>query len=206
MSGVDTVITTNYEQGNNWRWQSEALVPVPDVHRSLATIVNGDRGSYYVLDFNAKKYIEPRRVEPILTVAMWLTRAPRIVPSGKTVHTNFETIETGESCQVFGHMARHVITRERTVAEPGACSGISKLEKDSWYIPYPHRGNVRYEAFLRVGGARECRDTVVVHGTQPELEFALQEKRTVTSAVPAGYPVKQLYEHARGRRVFGADA
>ncbi|MDQ6704329.1 MAG: hypothetical protein M3Z85_00035, partial [Acidobacteriota bacterium] len=103
---------------------------------------------YYVLDLDARKFVEQQRIEPILALAMWLRRAPRIAPSGKTTHRYFEAIDTGESREMFGHMARHVITRERTVR-----------------------------------GARECRDTVVVHGTRPELGFALQEKQTVTFAV-----------------------
>ncbi|MGI8745202.1 MAG: hypothetical protein ACR2NN_22045 [Bryobacteraceae bacterium] len=185
-SAGHAVVTTNYVQGNNWRWESE--VPLPsNAQRLIANIANGDQHSYYALDLRAKKYIEPQRVEPILTLAMWLRRAPGVAQSGKTVHTYFETIETGESRLMFGHMARHVITRERTVAEPGACSGNSIIERDGWYLPRAER-TVRYQ--LRRGGGRECRDTIVAHGTRAELGFALQEKETNTPPVPTGYSTR----------------
>jgi len=35
---------------------------------------------------------------------------------------------------MFGHVARHIITRERRIATPGACSRSSESETDGWYI------------------------------------------------------------------------
>jgi hypothetical protein len=55
-------------------------------------------------------------------------------PSGATVTVTIETTDTGERKQFFGRTARHVITKESSVAGPGAVSSFSSSERDGWYI------------------------------------------------------------------------
>jgi hypothetical protein len=44
-----------------------------------------------------------------------------------------DTVDTGERQQMFGFSARHLVTRERTVAT-GNCGRSSSSEQDGWYI------------------------------------------------------------------------
>jgi hypothetical protein len=55
-------------------------------------------------------------------------------PSGATVTVTVETTDTGERKQFFGRTARHIITKESSVAGPGAVSSFSQFERDGWYI------------------------------------------------------------------------
>src|SRR5579872_1896898 len=128
-----TSVTTQYRQGQSFRWENRR------VNRNVGTIFHG--GSYYLLDLQAKRYVESSRIDPVLTLATWLRRPPRVRDSGKTVNVYLETVDTGERRQMFGYTARHLITRERQVAEQGACFGGSETEKDGWYIPYAALGS-----------------------------------------------------------------
>ena len=51
-----------------------------------------------------------------------------MVNSGGTLQIWIENIDTGERKEMFGHMAMHIITREKRIAGPGACSKPSESE------------------------------------------------------------------------------
>src|SRR5215475_10655792 len=95
---------------------------------SMATIVlRGDHERIFVLDMDAHEYTsyetDSRGIKPQPTV-----------DSGGTLKIWIENIDTGERKEIFGHMARHIITREKRVAGPRACSKPSETETDGWYI------------------------------------------------------------------------
>jgi hypothetical protein len=54
---------------------------------------------------------------------------------GGVVMTTITTKDIGERKQMFGYMARHIITQMTTESSPEACQKIkSKMEIDAWYI------------------------------------------------------------------------
>ncbi len=178
-------ISTHYVQGRNMRWEgsqaSDALG-----HRK-ATIFNFDRRSQYVLDVEAKEYVESRGPDFLSTLAMWIRRPPRVRDSGKIVDLHVETVDTGERRQIFGHTARHLLTRERHVAQAGACSGNSEVDTDGWYVSL-QRGTPRYEASLEALDGHPCGDKIVVHGTKVAKGFPILETSTDKFAASAGSP------------------
>lgn len=109
---------------------------------------------------------------------MWIRRPHRFRDSGKTVNVYLDTVDTGERREEFGHTARHLITRERRIAQAGACSGNSGVDKDGWYISQP---TVSYEASLQAIDAHPCRDRIVVHGTKIRKGFLVLETTTEKS-------------------------
>jgi len=55
-------------------------------------------------------------------------------PSGRTVHSYLDTIDTGEREEQFGYTARRVITRKRQVRDEQV---LSESECEGWYIDAP---------------------------------------------------------------------
>jgi hypothetical protein len=182
VEGHETV-STQYMQGRNMRSEGSELARVAT--RRTATIFNFDHRSQYVLDLNAKEYIESLGPDFLSTLAMWIRRSPRARDSGKTVDVYYETVDTGERRQKFGHMARHLVTRERRVAQPGACSGNSEVETDGWYITLSWHAT-SYEAYLQAVDGYPCRDKTVAHGVKITKGFPVVETVTEKSPGPAG--------------------
>src|SRR5437667_5814588 len=69
-------ISTQYVQGRNRRWEGSEIAGVLN-HRT-ASIFNFDRKSQYVVDLEAKEYIESRGPDFLSTLAMWIRRPPRV--------------------------------------------------------------------------------------------------------------------------------
>ena len=83
-----------------------------------------------------------------------------MVDSGGTLKIWIENIDTGERKEIFGHTARHIITREKRIAGPGACSKPSLSETDGWYIDgsvYAGMAPAEKEQLWRGGGGRGFR-------------------------------------------------
>lgn len=98
-----------------------------------------------------------------------------------------DTVDTGERKEMFGHAARHIITRERRVASPGSCAQSNTTETDGWYIdldvPQGCDGTQRKTGtaigFVTAGPAG-CLKNLQVHRTGvAELGFPVQQ--TVTT-------------------------
>jgi hypothetical protein len=166
----------------------------PDDRRRV-TIQNFDRKVMYDLDPSSRKYVE-RGGSPsfILSLALLLTRPPRVEHTGKTVNIYYETIDTGERKEFFGRTAKHLVIHERHVAEPGACQGSYQTEKNGWYVsridPLPATtitGSIvtgsfaiasnRQTLVLAPAMARQfnCSDTVVRHGDPTSPGIAVRE-------------------------------
>ncbi|MGA2184289.1 MAG: hypothetical protein ABSH47_14800 [Bryobacteraceae bacterium] len=160
--GGNEIVQTEYRQGRNMRWDSG----------DGANILNADEGRVYMLDLRNRTWTA-QQAHPgaLLVLAAWIRRPPRVRESGKTVDVWYDTTDTGERRQMFGFTASHLVTRERRVAEPGACSASSETVTDGWYIP--RKSGTRWG--LRAYGSWECHDTIVTHGTRPVTGFALLE-------------------------------
>lgn len=163
--GGHTSTYAEYTQGNNVR--------IEHLHeyggrQFPVTINRPDRHVTYALDLNSRQYAEWNSQGPdwILSLAQWISRPPRVHDTGKTVNIYYETIDTGERKEFFGHIAKHFRLRERHLAESGACDHSYELEKDGWYITLAASGGHRaYRLYAGLIGSVSCRDIVVRHGS-----------------------------------------
>jgi len=157
----------------------------------MATIIQRcERDRVFMLDLAAREYITYEMDPRGSTVAM---KRP-MVESGGTLKISIETTDTGERKELFGHTARHIITRERRVAGPGACSKPSLIETDGWYIdgsvmPEWHQQKknnygVVLAAEVSAGSNDKCFnkvDKIEVHRTGVETGFPVKVTTTLTS-------------------------
>lgn len=112
---------------NEWRSQMRDRNGPP-----MATIIlRGEHDRIFVLDMEAHEYTTYEGDSRGTTVGI---KPKPTVDSGGTLQIWVENIDTGERKQMFGHIARHIVTREKRVAGPGACSKPSESETDGWYI------------------------------------------------------------------------
>ena len=82
----------------------------------MATIIlRGDRDRVFMLDLAAHEYITYETDSRGSTVSV---KRP-MVDSGGTLKIWIESVDTGERKELFGHTARHIITREKRVAGAG---------------------------------------------------------------------------------------
>src|SRR5215471_18749043 len=135
----------------------------------------------FVLDLEGHEYVTYETDQ--YGVMAGARRVP-IVPlksSGGTLDIWIESTDTGESQEMFGHTARHIITREKRVPGAGACSSQSESETDGWYIDYSvlpesrrPRGGVNFLA------AGNCRDKIEFHrsGVQPGFPMKMTIRQT----------------------------
>lgn len=180
-------VATEYRQGLNARLEFGNRV----------TIFNAGERRVYQLDLRARTWTaSAQSSSPILVLAMWVRRPPSVRESGKTVNVWYETTDTGERREMFGQTASHLITRERRVADAGACSGNSETVTDGWYIV---RSRPRSETFLRGDG--ECRDIVVTHGQRPITCYPLLETAKTASSTRR-HEVLELSEKPLDRALF----
>jgi hypothetical protein len=150
-----------------------------DGSRPPVTIENPERRATYMLDPSSRKYIEqPWYTDWILPLAQWIARPPRVRKSNKRVDIYYEVSDTGERQQFFGRTARHLLLRERHVAEPGACERTYEIDKDGWYLPRPKSGKTqisyRLVSYIGFAGYR-CQDIVIKHGDSRPPGFAVRE-------------------------------
>jgi hypothetical protein len=109
-------------------------------------------------------------------------------PSGKIYQINIDVVDTGERKEMFGHIARHLLTKERRIGGPENCYGRnSENEVDGWYIEHdvlplslrPKAGASAHLVVFSVGSASSrCSDKIEVHRSGPAMGFALKERTT----------------------------
>ncbi|HKW75672.1 MAG TPA: hypothetical protein VJN64_09125 [Terriglobales bacterium] len=165
----------------------------------MASIIQrGEPNRVYVLDLQAHEYM--------MLQNGWRDSASgsqRVQPvrSGGTLDISIENIDTGERKQMFGHTARHIITKEKRVAGPGACSRDSESETDGWYIdpsimPEWHRSKSPgiVVASVMSAGNDNCRnktDAIQVHRTGVDTGFPVQVHTTLHSEIVRGDGLQQ---------------
>jgi len=135
----------------------------------------------FVLDLEGHEYVTYETDQYGVMVG---SRRVPIVPlksSGGTLDIWIESTDTGERQEMFGHTARHIITKERRVRGAGACSSPSESETDGWYIDYA----VLPEAKRPLSGvnflaAGNCRDNIQLHrsGVQPGFPMKVTIRQT----------------------------
>lgn len=159
----------------------------------MATIIlRGERDRVFMLDLAAHEYITYETDSRGSTVSV---KRP-MVDSGGTLKIWIESIDTGERKEFFGHIARHIITREKRVAGPGACSKPSVSETDGWYIDgsvlpawrqqKKNSFGVVVSAEVSAGSNDKCfnkMDKIEVHRSGVETGFPVKITTTMTSEV-----------------------
>ena len=161
----------------------------------MASIIQrGERDRVFVLDVQAKEYLTYETDNNGIDLGR---RRRSVADSGGTLQIFIENIDTGERKEIFGHLARHIVTRERRVASKGACSKDSESETDGWYIDptvLPKWRQPKKDAFgvvvasvLSAGSADAClkkMDKIEVHRSGAEPGFPVKVMTTVKSEIP----------------------
>ena len=149
-----------------------------------AVIYQCDERRVLNLDLEAREYTSYELNERSVPKG---AQARQLEPSGGTVTITIESIDTGERKEVFGYTARHIITREKRVASPGAISQGGESERDGWYIDLevtdgcfqrPGKHAVVF-AFLHAGAEGKM-DKIEVHRSGVEVTGFAVELTTTT--------------------------
>jgi hypothetical protein len=136
------------------------------------------------------------------------------VDSGGTLQIWIENIDTGERKEIFGHVARHIITREKRVAGPGACSKPSASETDGWYIDSSLLPEWRQQkknnlgvvvaSEVSAGATDKCfnkMDKIEVHRSGVETGFPVKVTTTLRSEITQADGVQRMLSSTWGSEV-----
>jgi hypothetical protein len=186
---------TEYLTANRLRneWQTHAGDRIG--HPMASIIQRAGTNRVFLLDLEAHEYVS---YETDSQGTIPGSRPRPIASSGGTLQIWITSKDTGERTQMFGHMARHIITSEKRLASPGACSKNSESQTDGWYIddsvmPDWHRpkggnGGVVVASVFAVSSGSACMDRVdkiEVHRDGIEPGFPLKTTTTMTSEIPS---------------------
>ncbi len=176
----------------------------------MASIIQrGEPNRVYVLDLQAHEYMMLHNEWRDISSGM---QRMQPVSSGGTLDISIANIDTGERKQLFGHTARHIITREKRAAGPGACSLDSASETDGWYIdstimPEWRRSKSPGIVVASVMSAANdnCRnktDAIQVHRSGVETGFPVQVRTTLHSEIVRGDGSQQAITSTWGSEIL----
>jgi hypothetical protein len=159
-------------------------------------IARCDLGQGLALNLKAEEYsvaeYPPKQLTPEEMAArgMNTTVAPQ-----PTLRIETTTVDTGEREQLFGHVARHVITTAKQIPLEGSHTQAQQTVRDGWYIdvdrtiscePKLPAGSVSH-GFLTIFGAAGSGKGMMMERPEfvnigaPETGFPVKEARTTTS-------------------------
>jgi len=172
---------------NEWQTRTSERVGPP-----MASIILRGSNQVFLLDLQAREYVTYESDSQATLGA----KAHPLKSSGGILQIWTDSVDTGERLRMFGHMARHIVTREKRIASPGACSSSSESEIDGWYIddsilPDWHRpkkpaGGVVVASVVAFSADSRCLDKVdqiEMHRSGVEPGFPLKINTTVKSEV-----------------------
>lgn len=192
---------------NEWQSQMRDRTGPP-----MATIIlRGDHDRVFVLDMQAREYTSYETDMRGTTVGI----KPRpTIDSGGTLQIWIENTDTGERKEIFGHMARHIITHEKRIAGPKACSKPSETETDGWYIdgavlPEWRRDKkdslgVVVAAEVSAASTDKCynkMDKIEVHRSGVEIGFPVKVVTTLRSQVTEADGTQHMLSSTWGSEV-----
>lgn len=178
--------TTTYYSGENSRSEMQIFSGnVKGHHRAIIRRKGAESIQVYDLDVDAHEYVS---YQTDLRGIKLGAKPIAMKPSGKTYVINIDVVDTGERKEIFGHIARHLITKEKRIGGSENCyCGNTESEIDGWYIdpetlPLPQRrkgGVAAHMVTFSVGGSGDrCSDKIEVHRTGPDTGFPLKETTT----------------------------
>ena len=173
----------------------------PNYGPRLAAITRCDLGQSFELNLDASEYTSGPYPPKPLTKEEIKARGletPATYNSDKpTLRIEVTTTDTGERKEIFGHIARHVITTRKQIPLAGSPSEPQESVTDAWYIDFqsinlqqrlscdrkPPEGKHAYtHSYLHaVGGNRPIDKPEFVTIGEPERGFALQSVSTSKS-------------------------
>jgi hypothetical protein len=187
----------------------------------IATIARPDLAKAFELNLDASEYVEmpyspTRKLRPLTKEQMearGITPQPRAAAARPTFRIETTTRDTGERKEIFGYLARHVITTRREIPLQGSRRGAQETITDGWYIDlelqfyptlypaelaafksaHPRGGHAYLSVTTRRpgGGPKPAEPPEIPEFMdigEPETGFAVQEFRTSrgTSVMPDG--------------------
>jgi hypothetical protein len=188
ISDTKTEYLTANRMRNEWQTRMGDRTGPP-----MASIILRGSNQVFLLDLQAKEYVTYESDPQGLGGG---AKARPLASSGGILQIWIDSVDTGERLMMFGHMARHIVTREKRIASPGACSRSSESEIDGWYIddsvmPEWHRqkksgGGVVVASVVAFGAGSPCLDKVdamELHHSGVEPGFPLKINTIVKSEV-----------------------
>jgi hypothetical protein len=185
-------VNTEYIQGEKVRREINVERSSRRSGKFHQATINTDRQIEYELDFKSGEYME-RAVQarsPVNNSPPTTAPPPRLPPavasnarpvpgdSGKTLDWYEETIDTGETKELFGKTVKHLILRTRRVAEAGACEPSRTTQREGWYVVEPEAP--RGSHFRLIGGfgamrdGQPCHDRLKFHGEFPKVHAMVE--------------------------------
>jgi hypothetical protein len=171
------------------------------------TIVRPDLAKMFELNLDASEYAEspwpPKKPQP-LTKEQMAARGITMPPPGVSAKPTFQiettTKDTGERKEIFGYVARHVITTRKEIPLKNSRRAPQETVTDAWYVDLdrrlyptiypqdladgespPRRGHA-YASILSPGSLDPPEIPEFIDIGEPETGFALQETRTSRSS------------------------
>jgi len=175
---------TEYVAGDRFRneWQTQ-MGDRPGT--AMASIVlRGERDKVFVLDLQTHEYVTYETDSHGMVAG---SRARPAAQSGGTLRIDIDFADTGERKEFFGHTARHITTKEKRVASPGACSKDSYSETDGWYIDsavMPEWRQQKKNSFGIVVAS------VVSYGTDGKCADTMDKIEVHRNGAEPGFPIK----------------
>jgi hypothetical protein len=173
-----------------------------------AIIVRPDRGKMFELNLDASQYVArpypPEKPRPLTKAQMEALglKAPSPAQSAKpTFRIETTTKDTGERKEIFGYVARHVITTRKEAPLDGSRRRAQETVTDAWYIdlepqfrptiyppnwpngkPAQGRRAHSYVSTSSPGNENPPEISDFIDIGEPETGFALEEIRTSRSS------------------------
>jgi hypothetical protein len=182
--GTQPFETTEYLSGSRSREEMQPFSGYVTGHRRAIIRQRGsDRVQVLDLDLDAREYVA---YETTLQGTSLRAKPRLLEPSGSTVQVFSDSVDTGETREIFGHMARRIITKVRQVPSPDSCSSSSESETDGWYIGYdalpewrrPGKGEFRIVSLVSGSFCTKTFDKFELHRSGPSPGYPLATTTT----------------------------
>src|SRR5258708_31317383 len=153
-------------------------------------IVRCDLGQSFTLKMKAEEYSVAEYPPKRLTSEEMAARGTPLAPQ-PTLRIEIATVDTGERKEMFGHVARHVITTTKQTPLEGSHTQAQETVRDGWYIDVDRRISCDPKSagsgsgFMAIGavfgGKKMIKDLPqFVDIGAPDPHFALQKLQTTT--------------------------
>jgi hypothetical protein len=197
---------TEYRNSFGRRQPSDRSVQ-PIYGPRLARIIRCDLGQYFELNLDTSEYTAspypPKQPTKEEIKARGLETPATRMPGNPTIRVETKTTNTGERKEMFGRMARHVITTTTQTALEGSHSDPQQSITDGWYIDFdqqlsceqkrPKGGQGYISVYMSAGrGKPPMEKPEFVTVGEPEMGLALYSLTTSKSAstLPDAYTSK----------------
>jgi len=158
----------------------------------LVAIIRCDLGQEFELNLDAQEYTSgpypPKPLTKEEIEARGLQTPPAYLSRKPTLRIEIKTTDTGERKEIFGQIARHIITTRRQTPLEGSQSDPQQTVTDAWYIDLDQRLSCdrkwpegkHAHTYLQTGNGKQPREKLELFTIgEPETGFALNSQTTV---------------------------